>query len=297
MAQDVVNILVLAAVYLLFALGMSLAWGTIGILNFAHGSVFMFSAFVDYLIVRDMELPILPMILVGMAVGAALSVAAQVLAFEPIVKRAKDVHAASLQILIAGIGIAIIPLAIAQKVTLNTPFGFSGSSFRIDTFAWGGDVRISNAQLLIIACGVVFGGGTALWLRKSRSGLALRSIGVDAETASMMGINRRALAIGAMALAGALAGLAGVLLTYNLGAIAPQTGDALLLKAFAATVLGGVGSIAGVMAGATILAIAETLVLTHTSGTWVDAVSFGLIFIVLLLRPQGLLGRREVRRT
>ncbi len=69
------------------------------------------------------------------------------------------------------------------------------------------------------------------------------------------------------------------------------------MKAFAAIVLGGVGSIAGVMAGATILAISETLVLTQTSGTWVDAVSFGLIFVVLLLRPQGLLGRREVRRT
>ena len=113
----------------------------------------------------------------------------------------------------------------------------------------------------------------------------------------MMGINRRALAIAAMALAGALAGLAGVLLTFNLSAIAPETGDSLLLKAFAAIVLGGVGSIAGVMAGATILAISQNLVLTQTSGTSVDAVSFGLIFVVLLLRPQGLLGRREVRRT
>ena len=90
---------------------------------------------------------------------------------------------------------------------------------------------------------------------------------------------------------------AGVLLTYYLGSIAPETGDAFLLKAFAAIILGGVGSIAGVVLGAMVLAGIETLVLVTTSGTWAPAIAFGVIFVMLLVRPNGLLGRQEVRRT
>ena len=93
------------------------------------------------------------------------------------------------------------------------------------------------------------------------------------------------------------AGLAGALLTFHLGAIAPETGDQLIIKAFAIIVLGGLGSMAGTVIGAYVLAGAETFVLIMNWGTWVDAVSFGLIFLILLVRPQGLLGRKEVRRT
>lgn len=296
MLQDVVNILVLAAIYLLFALGMSIAWGTIGILNFAHGSVFMLAAFVDYLIVRDVRLSIFALVAIGVVVGALASTLVQMFAFEPILRHARDMRTAELQILIGGIGVAGIPLAIAQRETKSNPFGFSHSSFEQQTYVWAG-VHISNTQILIVICGVMLGGASAWWLHRSRSGLALRAIGVDHETASIMGINQRALAIATMAVGGALAGLAGVLLTYNLSAIVPESGNSLLLKGFAAIILGGVGSIAGVMVGSLVLATAETVVLTQTSGTWVDVVSFGLIFVILLVRPQGILGRREVTRT
>jgi branched-chain amino acid transport system permease protein len=111
-----------------------------------------------------------------------------------------------------------------------------------------------------------------------------------------MGINRRRLALGTMAVSGALAGLAGVMFTYTTSAITPESGDTLLIKAFAIIILGGVGSMAGVAFGAFALAAVETLVLTYTSGSWVDAVAFGLIFLVLLARPAGVFGRKEVRR-
>jgi branched-chain amino acid transport system permease protein len=100
-----------------------------------------------------------------------------------------------------------------------------------------------------------------------------------------------------MGVAGGLAGLAGVLFTFSIGAITPESGETLLVKAFAIIILGGVGSTLGVAVGAYILAFAETYVLVYTSGTWVEAISFGLIFAVLLLRPAGLFGRKEVRRT
>jgi branched-chain amino acid transport system permease protein len=295
MAQDLVSILSLGSIYLLFALGMSIAWGTIGILNFAHGSIFMFAAFTDYLIIRQIRLPILATIPIAVVAGALLAVLVQLLAFEPILRNNKDRAKAELQILIGGIGVASIPLAVAQKVTKSTPFGFAPGSFKTHVYTVAG-ARISNIQILVIGCGLGLGLLFALWLRYSRTGLALRSIGVDSEVASLMGVDRGLLAVSTMAMGGALAGLAGVLLTYNLGAISPESGDALLLKAFAAIVLGGVGSVAGVVVGAFVLAASETFVLTQTSGLWVDAVSFGLIFLVLLVRPQGIFGRKEVRR-
>jgi len=295
MAQDVLNALTLGSLYLLFALGMSLAWGTIGILNFAHGSIFMFAAFTAHLLVQEVALPLPAMLAVGVVVGAVLSLVVQVLAFEPIQRRATDHRKAEMQILVGGIGIAIIPLAVAQYLTGSVPFGYSAGTFRVSTWDLG-LVRLSNVQLVTLVAAFGLAAVIGWWLRAARPGLALRAIGVDAEVASMMGVDRRR-ALLTMAVAGGLAGLAGVLLTYYLGSIAPETGDAFLLKAFAAIILGGVGSIAGVVIGAMVLAGIETLVLVTTSGTWAPAIAFGVIFLMLLVRPNGLLGRQEVRRT
>lgn len=300
MAQDVLNALTLGSLYLMFALGMSLAWGTIGVLNFAHGSIFMFAAFGAHLVVQVVALPMPAMILVGVVIGAALSLLVQVLAFDPIQRRAAahhgDQHKAQLQIIVCGIGVASIPLAIAQYVTRSVPFGYSAGTFRVTVHELG-IVRVTDVQIVILVAAFGLAALIAWWLRAARPGLALRAIGVDPEVAAMMGVDRRRLALLTMAVAGGLAGLAGVLLTYHLGSIAPETGDAFLLKAFAAIILGGVGSIAGVAIGALVLAGIETLVLVTTSGAWAPAIAFGVLFVMLLVRPRGLLGRQEVRRT
>ncbi len=297
MAQDVLNALTSASLYLLFGLGMSLAWGTIGVLNFAHGSIFMFAAFTSYLVVTEVALPLPALVLIGVATGAALSVLVQVLAFEPIQRRsAGDHRQAEMQILVGGIGIAIVPLAIAQRETGSQTFGFSAGTF--DVAVWElGPVRLSNVALISIVAAFGLAALLGWWLHSARPGLALRAIGVDPEVATMMGVDRRRLALLTMAVAGGLAGLAGVLLTYYLGSIAPETGDAFLLKAFAAIILGGVGSIGGVVLGSLVLAGIETLVLVNTDGAWTPAIAFGLIFLMLLVRPRGLFGRQEVRGT
>ena len=294
--QDVLNALTLGSIYLLFALGMSLAWGTIGVLNFGHGAVFMFAAFTAHLITQHVGLSIPVLLLLGIVVGALLSVLIQVLVFEPIQTRAASAAQGELQILVGGIGVASVLLALAQRSTQSVPFGLPPDSFRVVAYTVG-SLRITNIQLIILATAVVLGGAVALWLRGSRVGLGLRGIGVDPEVATMMGVDRRRLARGTMALAGALAGLAGILLTFYLGAIVPESGDSFLLRGFAAIVLGGVGTVSGTVLGALVLAAAETVVATQTSGQWVDVVAFGLIFVMLLVRPRGLLGRKEVRRT
>lgn len=293
--QEVVNAISLGAIYLLFSLGMSLTWGTIDVLNFAHGAIFMFGTFSAYLILGTVSLPFIAVVLIGIAVGAGMSVLMQVIAFEPILKRARTKRAAEMQILIAGLGIATVPLAIAEEHTKDNPFGLNGSSFHV-TVTQLGSVRITNVSIITIIVAVCLWVAAAVWLRRSRQGLALRSIGVDAETAGLMGIDRRRLALGTMTVSGAMAGLAGILFTYALGAMTAESGETLLVKAFAIIILGGVGSMAGVAFGAFALAAAETYVLSQTSGSWVDAVSFGLIFVVLLARPSGVFGRKQVRR-
>ena len=293
--QDLLNAATLGSIYLLFTLGMALVWGTIGILNFAHGATFMFSAFIGHVVTKHTELPFLVVIAIAVVVGAAMSALTQLLAFQPILKRSKNQHAAEMRILIGGIGVAAIPLALAQRYTRSSPFGFR-SSYDAEVYEFLG-LRITTTALIIIITGLAIGIALTVWLRRSRQGLALRAIGVDAETSAGMGVNRPALAFGTMAVAGGLAGLAGALLTFHLGAIAPETGDTLLIKAFAIVVLGGLGSMLGTVLGAYILAAAETFVIFMNWGTWVNAVSFGLIFLILLIRPQGLLGRKEVRRT
>ena len=296
MVQDLLNATTLASIYVLFALGMSLVWGTIGILNFAHGSIFMFSAFIAYLVVQQIPLGMPAVIVIAMASGALIAVAMQYLVFQPIMKKAKNPHAGELQLVIGGIGLSAIPISFAQRSTLSNPFGFSAGTFETQAYTIGG-VIITNVMIIILIVGLGLGVGTALWIRNSKKGLALRALGVDPEVSAMMGIDRPKLALATMLYSGALAGLAGALLTYYFNSITSESGDTLLLKAFAIIILGGVGSIFGVILGSFILAFAEFAVLLYTNGSWVTAVSFGLLFLILLIRPQGILGKKEVRRT
>jgi branched-chain amino acid transport system permease protein len=294
--QILTTVAVSAAIYLLFALGMSIVWGTMAILNFAHGSIFMFAAFVGYLVVKQVALPLVAVVLIAMLAGALLSVLMQILAFEPIMKKAKNAHAAELQLVIGGIGLSALPIFVAQRATLSNPFGYLKSTFTVEYYDIGG-WSISNLEIIILVVGWGLGIGTALFLRRSRQGLALRSLGVDPEVSSLMGIDRTRMALSGMAFAGALAGLAGALTTFYLTSITPESGNYILLKAFAAIILGGVGSVAGLMIGVTVLAGAETAVVLFSSGGWVNAVAFGLLFLILVIRPQGVLGKKEVRRT
>jgi branched-chain amino acid transport system permease protein len=296
MVQDLLNATTLASIYILFALGMSLVWGTIGILNFAHGSIFMFSAFIAYLVVQQVPLGMPAVIAIAMVSGALIAVAMQYLVFQPIMRKAKNPHAGELQLVIGGIGLSAIPISFAQRSTLSNPFGFSEGTFETQAYTIGG-VIITNVMIIILIVGLGLGVGTALWIRNSKKGLALRALGVDPEVSAMMGIDRPKLALATMLYSGALAGLAGALLTYYFSSITSESGDTLLLKAFAIIILGGVGSIFGVILGSFVLAFAEFAVLLYTNGSWVTAVSFGLLFLILLIRPQGILGKKEVRRT
>ena len=204
MLADVINALVLGSIYSLFALGMSLVWGTTGVLNFAHGGIFLFAAFADYLLLNSVRLPLVPLLLIGMVVGALLAVLIQLLAFGSIMRRNRRKEAAELQILICGIGLAGILTGLVQIKTLGNPFGFSNSSYKISTFSVAGQ-HIAGIDVIVIVLGIALSAVVGLWVRRSKNGLALRAMGVDTETALLMGIDGTRLGLSAMAISGALA--------------------------------------------------------------------------------------------
>jgi branched-chain amino acid transport system permease protein len=295
LVNDLLNATVLGSIYLLFSMGMALTWGTIGILNFAHGAVFVFSGFAAHALASTVQLPAIVLVLTAAVTGGLLSVAIQLLVFDPIVKRAKNHRAAEVQILIGGIGVAAIVVGIVQIATKNSAFGLGAASFGDPYTVFG--IRIGVTVVIILLLAAVISISLIVWLSRSRRGLALRAIGVHPETASLMGIDQRKLALGTMAAGGVLAGLAGAMLTIHLGSLSPTSGDSFLIKAFAIVVLGGLGSMAGVVVGSYVLAFSETFVTLYGSGSWASAVSFGLILLFLLVRPQGVFGKKEVRRT
>jgi len=291
--EQLINAIVLGAVYCLFALGLSLTWGTLNVLNLAHGAVFMFSAFTCYLITQraDIHLPIAVVLVVAVVAGALMELCLDVLVFRQIKRRSRTQGEAEMSMLIGSIGASAILVTIAEQLTADTPFTVTAAPVKASVYHLGSGVYVTNVEIVITVVALVLTVGFALWIQRSQMGRAMRAIAYDAPTSGLMGISEGRMSALAMAISGATAGAAGVFLTVYLDSLTADSGSDLLLKAFAVVVLGGVGSIWGTLIGAFILAGGETLVTATTSGIWTSAVSFGLIIAVLLIRPSGLFGK------
>lgn len=295
MEQQFVNAVIVGSIYVLFALGLSLTWGTLNVLNLAHGSTFMFSAFTTYLIAKRLDVGLPLLIVVAILVGGLLAFALDVLVFNNIRKRVKDEAQAELAMMIASIGAATIPVAIAQKETSDSPFSLAPSAFTTQSYQVLG-LQLTNAGIFIVVVALVATIGLGLWLGRSRNGKALQALAYDRETCGLMGINQGRLSALTLFVSGASAGVAAILLVVYLGSLTPGSGHALLLKAFAAVILGGVGSVWGTLVGGYVLAFTETAVTANSSGAYTDGVSFAIIVLILLLRPQGLFSRAKADR-
>jgi branched-chain amino acid transport system permease protein len=291
MAQ-VINGIVLAAIYLLFSLGLTLSWGVLDVLNMAHGAVFMGSAYVAFVISEHLNLPLVVLCLIAVVSGGVFTVALDTIVFRRIRGRSPDRQHLELTTLIAGVGVGTIIEALVQARTADTPFSIA---YVPKMYHIGGNL-VTLTQICIVALGVILAIALGISVQRSRFGRAIRAVAYDRETCGLVGIDSRLLAAGTMLIAGALAGLAGFLLLIYLGSLTPESGSSLLLKGFAVIILGGVGSIRGTIVGACVLALSETLVVVYTSGTLTDAASFGIILVVVLLRPAGLFPRGSAER-
>ncbi|MEV5594311.1 branched-chain amino acid ABC transporter permease [Streptomyces sp. NPDC052496] len=303
--QQLANGLILGAMYGLIAIGYTMVYGIVQLINFAHGEIFMvggFGALTVYLAMPSGTslLLALPLMLLGAVVVSGLvGVAAERFAYRPLR------GAPRLAPLITAIGLSI---ALQQAVWMWYPEGnkarvfpqFKGDSFEI----LGATVQRGDIFVVIAApvCMIALG----FFVSRTRSGRAMQATAQDPDTAKLMGINTDRIIVLAFAIGAVFAGVAAVAYGLRTGEVQFRMGFILGLKAFTAAVLGGIGNIYGAMLGGLVLGVAEALATGYVEeipgmqqfggGAWKDVWAFVLLILVLLLRPQGLLGERVADR-
>lgn len=292
--QQLVNAVLLGSIFALFALGLSLAWGTLDVLNLAHGALFVLAGFVAYKLAA-LDLPFVVLVAAGMVAAGLLAVVMELVAFGPVRRRFPNKRQAELSMLAVTVGAGVIIDEAIRRATGSEVFPVGQGSFEVERYHVG-SVSIPNIGIVIVIVAIVCAFALDQWIRRSHGGMAVRAIAFSPTVPALLGVNVTRMAMATMFVSGALAGLAGVLLGVSTSGLEVGTGHAYLLKGFAVVVLGGVGSIRGALLAAYLVGIAETGIVAYGPGGLRDAVAFGLILVVLLFRPQGLLGQtRSVR--
>lgn len=293
--QLLVNAAVLGAVLTLFALGLSLTWGALDVLNLAHGAIFVASAWVASKLAATVDVPFVVLVLAGMAAGAFLAVIAELLAFRPIRRLISNKRQAELSMVAATVGFGFIIDNLVGRATSHQVFSFPLGAFEFRKY----DLLIAtafNIEIIIFAAAVVGAVALNYWIMRTRQGMAIRAIAFSPRIAPLLGVKVDNMAALTMAVSGALAGLSGTLMVVWTSGMDISTGHSLLLRAFAIVVLGGVGSVKGCVLAAFLLAIVETGIVAAGYGSLRDAAAFSLIILVLLFRPQGLFGTGRAMR-
>lgn len=285
--EQLFNGLQLGFVYALIALGYTMVYGIIRLINFAHGDVFMIGAFVGVLGYSSWGLPWPLAILLAMLVCAVLGVVIEFLAYRPL----RHKGAPSIAALITAIGVSFF---IEYFTSLDFVFGPDHRvvklPFAIQRYSVGGAV-VTNVQLLIFGVVIVLVLFLQYLVRYTKMGKAMRAVSQDADAARLMGINVDRVVSFTFFIGSALAAAAGVLFAFAYPQIRPFMGIMPGLKAFTAAVLGGIGSIPGALLGALIMGQAEVMTAAYLTTDFKDAVAFAILILVLLVKPAGLLGR------
>lgn len=291
LAQQLVNAIWLGAVYSLFALGYTLVFGVLDIINLAHGAIFMWGAFLGLLCVTQWGLPIWAALPVAMVGSGLLGVLLDRLAFKPLRQR----HAPHLAPIISSIGASTILVSLAQ-----VRFGAQVSRFPFDAFPVRafdlGPVTVTLLQLTILLLSVVLMVTMYLFIQRSRTGKAMRAVAYSERIAALLGVNVDRIIMSTFFVSSALAGAAGVFLGLAFNSISPVMGDRIELKGLTVIILGGLGNIQGAMVAGFLLALIEVLSVAYLSSDFRDAIAFTLLFLVLLVRPAGLFGKAAEKR-
>lgn len=289
--QQLVNALWLGSVYALFALGYTLVFGVLDILNLAHGAVFMWGAFFGLLAVTKLGLPIWAALPLAMLGSGLLGIVLDRVAFRPLRRR----NAPQLAAIISSIGASTILVSLAQG-----SFGAQVSRFPFETLPSQvytlGSVRVTLIQLIVFAASVILMVALLLFMRRSRSGKAMRAVAYSGRISSLLGIDVDRVVLVTFFVSSALAGAAGVFLGLAFSAISPFMGAPIELKGLAVIILGGLGNVPGAILAGFLLAITEVFGVAYVSSDFREAIAFTVLILVLLIRPAGLLGVTVERR-
>ena len=283
--QQLINGIALGSTYALIALGYTMVYGIITLINFAHGEIFMVGAFVGLLMVAIFKLNIFVAMILAMVTCMALGVVIELIAYRPLRKSSR------LSALISAIGVSIFLSTLAQMIFGADAKGFPEKAFPVNQIHIG-DADISTLQLLIIGVSAGLMIALEFIVQKTKIGKAMRATSEDYNTAALMGINVNMVISFTFALGSALAAAGGVLVGLLFNAVSFNMGLMAGLKAFVAAVLGGIGSIPGAMLGGLLLGVTEVLGVAAGYSSYRDAIAFAILVLVLLVRPTGLLGRK-----
>jgi branched-chain amino acid transport system permease protein len=289
--QQLVNGLSLGSIYALIALGYTMVYGVLRLINFAHGDVYMVGAYAGYYLSRKLKgdepslVGALVVMLGAMLVCAVLGVIIERFAYRPVRR------AARLTLLITAIGVSLFIENGAQLVFGPDPKFFPSLAPRADFIVVG--VRLTSEQLTVIALSFLLMVLLRFFILKTRTGKAMRAVSFNLDAAKLMGISTDRIIAITFGLGSALAAAAGVLIGMQIPKIDPLMGINYGLKAFVAAVLGGIGNVPGAVLGGLLIGTSEVMVVGYLSSTYRDAIAFGILILVLLLRPQGILGRAQ----
>ena len=285
--QQLVNGLTLGSLYAVLAIGLTLVFGVLNIINMAHGGIFMIGAFVGLFMVTVFEANIFVAILVAMLVGAILGYLLEFVALRPLRKK----NVSHLAPLISTIGVSIFIESVALLVwgpqTRSFPPYFIGGLIDFGMF------KISMVQIIGLGVSIVLMLILNVLIKKTKIGKAIRAVSLSTETASLLGINPTLVISVTVMLASALGSAAGVLVGLSFDAVEPMMGVVIGFKGLAVLILGGLGNITGAMVGGFILGVSEVFSVAYGASSYRDAVAFGLIILLLFWRPQGLFGSKD----
>ncbi|MDH5858572.1 branched-chain amino acid ABC transporter permease [Lampropedia aestuarii] len=289
--QQLFNALSLGSVYALFALGFTLVFGVLGVINLSHGAVFMVGAYAALTAVQTMNLPLWAAIVFAFLVSGLVGALVDVLVLRPLRKR----NAPHLIPMIATIGVAIVLNNLVQGIFGAENKRFPSSILPQESLDIMG-LHITVIELGIILLSFLLMVALVLVIRRTQMGRALRAIAESPKAALLVGVNVEWLFIVTSFVAAGLGGVAGTLVGMYSNALFPLMGQPILHKGIAVIILGGMGDIRGAMLAGLFLGFAEVMSVAYIGSSMRDAVAFGVLFLVLILRPQGLLGRIQERK-
>ena len=283
LVQQLINGISLGSFYALIALGYTMIYGILKLINFAHGDIYMLGAYIGFVCTTMLKLPFLPSLIISMIGAALVGMLIERVAYRPMRK------APRIASLITAIGVsfflenAMILFASPQPHTF--PAVFSATVYKVGSWI------VNSQQIVILISALVLMVALTYIVNKTKAGKAMRAVSYDADAARLMGINIDTTISMTFALGSALAAAGGVLVGIYYNSIDPLMGMVPGIKAFVAAVLGGIGIIPGAMLGGIILGVVEALVSGFISSTFRDAAAFAILIIILLFKPQGLLGK------
>lgn len=284
--EQVINGLTLGSIYVIVALGYTLVFGVLNIVNMGHGEIFMFGAFMGVVITNVLGWPLYVAFFVAIMVTAILGYFLEVFALRPLRGKEGVPHLAPL---ISTIGVSIFLENLAHKLfgAGNKSFNTSISELNV-TF---GSLQVYYVQILIFVIAIILMAGLMLWLSKTKAGKGLRASAENLAVASLLGVNTNRMITMTVVIASAMGGIAGILVGIAFNSVNPQMGLIFGLKGLAIIILGGLGNVRGAMVGGLILGMSETFIVAYGNSGYRDAVAFVAIIVILVIRPQGIFGK------